>query len=346
MIISATIVLGLLVFIHEGGHFLTARAFGVRVSEFMIGLPGPNIGFTWRGTRFGVTAVPLGGYAAICGMLPPEDLEQTKRMLTYVYAHGTVVMEDAARDLGIEDDEAYNLLEELSEWGSIARPGRKDKINIYRTLDEKGLPDGSPRSIDDMDALFESETKQQYWYQPFWKRSLILVAGPAVNIIYTILVFLVIYSVIGVDITNSAGELQHIVLSPLDALTAGFRYIGMVLVAIIGLFNPATAADTVSNSTSIIGIAVLSKDALMAGAVDFLFFSAVVSVSLGLMNLLPIPPLDGGRFVVELVQKISSRQVPVRVQNIVSTVGMVLFLGFFLVMVNQDVQRFIFGNWS
>ena len=50
-ILIATLVLGFLVFIHEGGHFLAARAFGVRVSEFMIGLPGPSIGVTWKGTR-------------------------------------------------------------------------------------------------------------------------------------------------------------------------------------------------------------------------------------------------------------------------------------------------------
>ena len=53
MIIYATILLGFLVFIHEGGHYLAARAFGVRVTEFMLGLPGPSIGFTRRsaGTR-------------------------------------------------------------------------------------------------------------------------------------------------------------------------------------------------------------------------------------------------------------------------------------------------------
>ena len=61
MILYATIVLGFLVFIHEGGHYLAARAFGVRVTEFMLGLPGPSVGFTRAGTRFGVTAVQMGG---------------------------------------------------------------------------------------------------------------------------------------------------------------------------------------------------------------------------------------------------------------------------------------------
>ena len=49
MVLYIVIVLSVLVFIHEGGHFLAARAFGVRVTEFMLGLPGPNIGFTWHG---------------------------------------------------------------------------------------------------------------------------------------------------------------------------------------------------------------------------------------------------------------------------------------------------------
>ena len=49
-ILCCLVVLGFLVVIHEGGHFLAARAFGVRVSEFMVGLPGPRVGFKWRGT--------------------------------------------------------------------------------------------------------------------------------------------------------------------------------------------------------------------------------------------------------------------------------------------------------
>ena len=61
MILAATIVLGLLVFIHEGGHFVVARVFGVRVTEIMIGLPRPHIDVQRGETKFGVTALPLGG---------------------------------------------------------------------------------------------------------------------------------------------------------------------------------------------------------------------------------------------------------------------------------------------
>lgn len=355
-ILIATIVLGFLVFIHEGGHFLAARAFGVRVTEFMIGLPAPNIGFTWRGTRFGVTALPLGGYAAVCGMGTGDPSPYLKPVMAYMYEHGTADMEDVADALGITDDEAYQALEELTEWGSLKRPRHRDKVNTYRTPAIKRRieagqgffcrKEGEPDPIDDIDAFFAAEQRQQYCMLPFWKRITILLAGPFMNLLFAMIVFVIIYSLIGVDLQMQNGEVVHYVLSPFDAIVAGFRYIGMVAVAILGLFNPATAADTVANSASIVGIAVLSKSAFEAGFLSLLSFSAVISVSLGLANLLPIPPLDGGRFVIEVYQRIRRKSISVRALNYLSIAGMCLFFAFFIFMVNQDVQRFVFGNWG
>ena len=118
------------------------------------------------------------------------------------------------------------------------------------------------------------------------------------------LVFIIVFSIIGFQVQHpETGEITTIHASVLQALQAGFMYIGMVIQAVAGLFNPATAAQTVSDSTSIVGIAVMSKDYFQAGLVEALEFMAMISVSLGIMNLLPIPPLDGGRFVVEIFQK-------------------------------------------
>ncbi len=352
MILYCTIVLGVLVVIHEGGHFLVARGFGVRVSEFMVGLPGPNVGFKWHGTKFGVTAVPLGGYARVCGMEPGEESPHLEAALASVYARGVANMEDVAFDLGISDDDAMEALDELVEWGSITGPKKTDEYNTYRTPEvgkrgsEGYLEEGSRRPVEDPHAFYESERSQQYRSLPFWKRCLILLAGPGMNLLFTIVVIMLIYSVIGVDIQDTTtGEITHYTVSPLRSLWAGVNYIGMVLVAILGLFNPSTAAETVSNSTSIVGIAVLSKDAAEAGILSFAMFSAMISVSLGLMNLLPIPPLDGGRLLVEIIQKIRRKEVTLRTLNTVSIVGITLFALFFLVMLNQDVQRFILGNW-
>uniref|UniRef100_UPI003AAC4553 site-2 protease family protein n=1 Tax=Ellagibacter isourolithinifaciens TaxID=2137581 RepID=UPI003AAC4553 len=203
------------------------------------------------------------------------------------------------------------------------------------------------RLVDDPHALFESEYNQQYRSLPFWKRTVILLAGIAVNLLFAVLVFVVVYSIVGVDMTNSqTGEVSHITMSPLRSVEVGFAYIGAVVQMVVSLFNPQTAADVVSNSTSVVGIAVMSKTYAEAGLLEFVFFMAMLSVSLGIMNLLPIPPLDGGRFVIEIFQKLTRKNVSTRALSYMSAAGMILFLGFFAIMVNQDVQRFVFGNWG
>lgn len=363
MIVCASITIGLLVFIHEGGHYLAARAFGVRVTEFMLGFPGPSIGFTKWGTRFGVTAVPLGGYARVCGMEPGPLQPHLAEVLAALYRRGTANMEDIAADCGITDDEAYEALEQLTSWGSCSGPTKSDQYNTYRapacepTRKEReaaakaGIPSpqplelGQPREVEDAQALYEAEYRQQYRSLPFWKRSVILLAGVAMNLLFVVLAFVVMYSVVGLDLQyQDTGEIIHYNAPVWQSVVVSFSYIGMVVDAVVGLFNPQTVAETVSNSTSILGIAVMSKDFFAEGLVSALSFMAMISTSLGIMNLIPIPPLDGGRLVIEVFQRLTGKQVSLTALNYLSIIGMGLFLLLFVVMLGQDIQRLAAGT--
>ena len=254
MILYCTIVLGILVVIHEGGHYLASRAFGVRVTEFMLGMPGPNIGFKKWGTKFGVTPILLGGYARVCGMEPGEMSPHLEPVLAALYRRGTANMEDIARDCGISDEDALKALDELVDWGSCTGPTKKDEYNTYRAAEvipskkqicaalEAGKPapqryaEGQARPVEDAHALFESEYRQQYRSLPFWKRSVILLAGIAVNLLFAMLVFVALFSVIGFDVRMQSGEVTHMTVDPGRAIVAGFTYIGMVVQAVAGLF--------------------------------------------------------------------------------------------------------------
>lgn len=365
MIICAVLAICFLVFIHEAGHFLAARAFGVRVTELMLGLPGPGVGFTRGGTRYGVTVVLLGGYARVCGMEAGEMSPHLKEVLAALYRRGTATMEDIAADCGISDDAAYDALEELTEWGSCSGPTKKDEFNTYRasafSLTKKQLkaaqavgatpPEsyelGEARPVADPQALFDSEYAQQYRALPFWKRSVILLAGVAANLLFAMLAFIVIYSVIGVDLQYpETGEVFRYNADLLLSVQLGVNYIIATVQAVAGLFNPATAAETVSNSASIVGIVAMSGGFFSQGLAESLFFMALISVSLGIMNLLPIPPLDGGRFVVEVFQKLTRKIVSMKAMGYMSMAGMALFIVFFAVMLNQDIQRILTGFWS
>jgi regulator of sigma E protease len=308
-------------------------------------------------------------------MEPGEMSPYLQSAMISVYTRGTALMEDVASDCGCSDDDAFEALEELVEWGTIIGPKKTDEYNVYRVPERKPtrrqlrrieraraqdqvykdanaaamqvrtLTEGQPAPIADPAAAFQAEYRQQYRALPTWKRIVILLAGPGVNLIFAMVAFVLIYSVLGFDYQNAAGEVSHVTVSPLRAIEAGFMYIGMVAQAVAGLFNPQTAAETVSNSTSVVGIAVMSKSAFEAGLTSVLSFTAMLSVSLGIMNMLPIPPLDGGRFVIEIYQRIRNKMISLRAMNYLSFAGIALFTVFFIVMMNQDIQRFIFNQW-
>lgn len=351
MIICAVIVLSILVFIHEGGHFLTAKMFGVRVTEFMLGLPGPHVGFKFKGTKFGITCIPLGGYARVCGMEPGNIKPHLPEVLHLAYNYGQITPKIVAQKLNITEDEADDALYELSEWGSLERPSNKDRTSdgeyVYYTPERDGRKKGDAVAVklDDKVNFFKQEYFCQYRSLSFWKRSIILLSGIFVNLLFAMIIFVILFTLIGFDVQNTeTQEISHIILNPLEAIKFGFAYIWAVVCAVVNLFNPATMADTVSHSTSLIGIAVISKSAAEQGIWAFMQFIAMISVSLGIMNLLPIPPLDGGKFLIEIIQRITRRNVPERVITGISLFGILLFLMLFVVMMNQDIQRFVLGN--
>jgi regulator of sigma E protease len=121
-------------------------------------------------------------------------------------------------------------------------------------------------------------------------------------------------------------------------------FIGIVAEAITRLFNPATFNEVVSQSASVVGVSFMAKDAAEGGPLPFITMAAALSISIGLMNLLPFPPLDGGKIVVETIERVTRRSIPTRVINSISVTALVLLVMLFLYVTNQDIQNYIIGG--
>ncbi len=416
------VVLLVLVVVHEAGHFIAARAFHVRVTEFMIGLPGPNIGFKWRGTKFGVTAIPLGGYNRITGMEAGPENPHLGRVLAYVYRQGAADEEHVALGCGLTADDAAEALAILDEWGSINAPGRDNKTDKYAAPEAGEFALGQPREVPDEAALLDSERAQTYRSLKLWQRLVVLFAGPFMNVALAVVLLLVLFCGIGVSVAsttisgvsdggpaasaglqggdtivalngtrveewadltevlggmapgqeaplsyvrdgqevetrvtmgdNGQGKAQLGVVAgvaqkqmgPVEALQASWDYLVLTVGSYASLFNPATAGETLSQSSSVVGIAAVTKQAAETSVVSLLYIVAVISMSLGIVNLVPLPPLDGGKIVVEVVQKVIRREIPARVISTITTVVIVLLLVLFVFLVRQDVLRFFMGG--
>jgi regulator of sigma E protease len=400
----------ILVILHEGGHFLVARLFGVHVHEFMIGLPGPGIRFHGKKTDYGVTMVPLGGYVRISGMEPGPEDARLEAVLAYVTRRRNVRTEELALDLGLDLADADALLETLVDWNAIRRDPDSEDAYIAACPAEKA---------DDPKALLDLARSTTYRGLSAVKRILVLSAGVVVNLISAVLVFVLVLTIVGLPVetltvtllspgggAQKAGIRTGETITAIDgkkvadweALTAAitrrrpgdvvrvtlaepnggsravsvtlgsqdgrtllgvqggsrnvplsvpaatqmsFGLVGQVFQAIAGFFNPHTFQRSVAGSTGVVGIAVLAGQEAQRGPIDFAFFIALLSLSLGAMNILPIPPLDGGKVALEIIEAIRRRPLPRNVALGISLAGTVLLVALIGYLMYADITRIV-----
>jgi len=404
----------ILVVMHEMGHFLAARAFGVKVHEFMVGLPGPAIRIRTKNMAWGITAIPLGGYVRIAGMEPGDEDPLLGVALARVREAGPLNAAALAGALGIDEEHADRLLTTLEDWKAVVA---KDE-GLY------AFEDGQARSLTDGLSpveLLDRARSVTYRGQSSLKKIAILAMGVVTNLVVAILTFTIVLSVWGyVDVEHptttigSIGEASpalaaglqkgdvlvaldgapidtwdefqsrmaatdsgqvvtvtvqrggqekeiaatleesdghgylgvgptfpQVHLSVWDSLKESFRMTGLVLNAILDLFNPSTFSSTVGNLAGVVGISVMAAAAVESGPLDYAAFIAMLSLSLGLMNLIPLPPLDGGKIVLEIVERIIRRALPRAVTLGLSAAGMVLLLSLIAYVMYADIARLV-----
>lgn len=397
----------ILVVLHEGGHFLAARAFGVKVHEFMLGLPGPALRMQTKNMTLGITAIPLGGYVRIAGMEPGAEDTLLGPALKAIAESERMEAGDLSKLLGVPRERATAILTTLEDWAAIVPVDEMHYVAapaVDRVMDERSMLDRA-RSI-------------TYRGLKTWKRIVVLAAGVTVNIVTAILTFTVVLSVwglpgpdlaIGTIVAKSAAETaglavgdrilavngtsveswdeflalmsktspkQEVTLtyerdgarslatitlgeqsgrgflgvgagtkytrfSVVDALTQSFRWTGMVFAAVVNFFNPSTFGESVKGARGIVGIAVMAADAAKAGPLDYAWLIALLSLSLGVMNLLPIPPLDGGKVAVEIVERIAGRPLGRRLSLGLSAAGAILLFSLIGYLMYADVIRIV-----
>lgn len=407
------ITFSLLVVVHEGGHFLAARAFGVKVHEFMVGLPGPAIRFHGKKTTYGITAVPLGGYVRIAGMEPGPEDPLLGPALASVTRHATANAFTVATELGIDESTADQLLLTLSDWDAIEPVSDDD--HTYRSRFE-------PSMAEDPVVLLDRARTVTYRALSTPKRIIMLSMGVLLNLLTAIAVFTFTLSAFGylrdtgaiesvspesaaaragivagdrilaVDGTETPDfpalvntvaryepgdvvtvrveradstislratlgtnpetrrallgvtpEVVTVRPSVLEAFVLSFSYILMTFVAIAGFFNPATFEASVAQSSSVIGAAYYAAEAAKSGPLDYAGIVAALSLSLGVINILPIPPLDGGKVAIEIVERLRGRPLPRNFSLGLSLTGAMLLFALIGYLMFQDVTRLIGG---
>ncbi len=144
----------------------------------------------------------------------------------------------------------------------------------------------------------------------------------------------------GRPVLGIVADVEHIDLSVGEAVVESVKMTGLVFQAIGRFFNPATFSEAAEGARSVVGITVEVAEAARTGPLNYAWIVALLSLSLGVMNILPIPPLDGGRMLMEVVERVIGRPLERRLAIGVSVTGALLLFTLIGVLMYADVMRY------
>ncbi len=345
--VISVLVFGLLIFIHEFGHFICARIFHVTVKEFALGM-GPKL--VWydskkTGTRYCLCLLPFGGYVAMAGENDGTENEEQK--------------EKAASD--------PNAFNKKPAWQRLIITGAGAFVNIlagflavlilclnlnlgsttvysHFTEEELGVAPTSFAILDNDEILKignrRVRTMEAVSYEIMRNgvepvdvtvrrngevivlEDVVFPSGADSGIDYGVMDFCVYALPKTVDgvITYSTGKSCLIVRMCWESLYDLIR----------GRYSVQAVSGPVGISSAI-------GEAASYGFMSLLSLVAIISINLGVMNLLPLPALDGGRFLTTLVEMITKKRMPEKVESIINGVGLILLVGLSVVIMIKDI---------
>ena len=425
-LVAFIFVIGVLVFVHELGHFLAARRIGVRVLTFSLGF-GPKIAKFRRGdTEYCISVIPLGGYVKMAGENPDdkrtgaddEFMSKSKWerfqvlimgpvmnvllaivVMTFVLfpgaetpayedeppVVGSVVEGSAAEGVGIQVGERIVSVEDqpTSTWSDLfeavwPRADRalsvvvSDAAGTRRTLSVtpdsqtefemgdlgvgpimrpqiRSVADGEPADIAGLkeDDVIESVGGEQLDSTQLIElinqsadQSLLLTIRRA-GVRQEVEVTPALVGDVGlIGVSISLFEVTVVDPTVVEAfqlsLERNYEWSGLIFKTLVGLFTAETSPKQLVGP---VGIAQLSGDYAELGFLALLSLMSMISLNLGILNLLPVPILDGGHIVIMALEGVSRRDFSTQVKERVLLVGFVMLMTLMVTVIYNDLTR-------
>jgi len=355
-VVSFVIVLGLLIFVHEFGHFIWAKLFGVKVLKFSLGFGPKLISKQFGETEYLISAFPLGGYVKMFGESPGDVADET---MSAADIRGSFSMRPVwQRFIIVAGGPVFNLIFAILLFFFIVLVAGLPQPVETTTI--SGVGPDSPAAAagllpnDTITAIDGQETKR-------WEDvSMLIKNSGGRQVILTIrrdgsTVEVPVQprmeesknifgEVVGerymVGIARSE-EVTYEKVGFLTALEAGISQTwSWMYLTVMGLVKIIQKVVPASELGGPILIAKIAGERMEAGWVSFLYFMAVLSVNLGILNLLPIPILDGGHLVYFTVEGILRKPLNPKIIEILQQVGLVLLVTLMVFVFYNDLMRF------
>ncbi|MGD9300718.1 MAG: RIP metalloprotease RseP [Desulfobacterales bacterium] len=351
-ILSFIIVLGVLIFFHEFGHFLVARLFGVGVEKFSLGFGPRLIGKKVGITDYRISAIPLGGYVKMVGEEPDAEIAPEDIALSFTHKHV------AKRMLIVAAGPVFNILLAVLIFFSIflisgtfvLKPSVgsvKQGSPAFAAGLEKGdlifaINESEINSWDEMAEIINASKGQ--------KIKLGVRRGESTRSFMLAPEQVTTQNIFGEDVQRyiigitASGESYSKEMNFFQAFSESmvqtYRVTELMVVIIAKLIKGDISTDTLGGP---IMIAQMAGDSAKAGIGSLISFIALISVNLAIINLLPIPVLDGGHLLFFSIEALKGRPVSIKVREIAQQVGLFILILLMILVFYNDISRIFFS---
>lgn len=343
----------LLIILHEGGHYLAAKATGMRVERFFLFF-GPTLWSFKRGeTEYGVKAIPLGGYVKISGMNPEEELppgvenrayyrqKVWKRIVVVAAGPAVNILLAFAILFGVYLTNAQRVDQSVGE----VRPGTP-AAEVLRPGDRILAVDGRSFPGLDREDRLERFGKQVATHECAGRQVDGCVAETPVVLkvsrdgeVRTISVRPEYDRENGRALIGFGYAVRPDEIGAGTAATRALDSIWLVTSKTASIFSRIFEEEQRKQISGIVGVSDAANQTLDRSGVEALLLLALVSLSLGLVNLLPILPLDGGHIFWAVVEKLRGRPVSLRVMERATVIGFALVMVLMVIGLTNDIGR-------
>lgn len=344
-VIVFLIVLSILVLIHELGHFLVAKKFGVKVEEFGFGLPPRVFGVKRGETIYSLNLLPIGGFVKLYG---EDGVKKDKRAFSSrpVWQRAAIVVAGVAMNFVL----AVLIISYLFTQGI---PVPKERVHL------EGVAKGGPAEAVGLrkgDVLLEIDGRKvektadalSYTKEKLGQKVTLRIQREKERLSFEIVPrkeYPKDEGPMGIVISNIEKVTYPLYQAPflgtLEALKLSF-FIGAGVAVLLWQFIVQGVVPT--GVAGPVGIAQVTGQAVTSGAMAVISLTGILSLNLAVLNILPIPALDGGRLLFIAIEAVLRRRVNPHLERYAHTIGMILLLLIIALITFRDITRLFTGK--
>ncbi|MGB9792710.1 MAG: RIP metalloprotease RseP [Thermacetogeniaceae bacterium] len=339
-LILSLIILGFLIVVHELGHFVVAKIVGIHVDEFSIGF-GPkliSIKSTKDQTMYSLRLFPLGGYVKMAGMEPDDERidgfnKKPLKARFAVVSAGSITNFFVAIVLfiivfsviGIPIPSTANVVGDVIPGSPADKAGLRAGDRILR--------------VNDIDTPTWNDIATKIHYSDGRKINLMIERNGRERFIEVTPQYNPKTQTSQIGIKQVIKwEKQSFTRAVMLGLERAFGFSKLILVGIYGMITGSIPPNEI---TGPVGITQMIGDAAREGLGYLLSFTAILGINLAIVNLLPIPSLDGSRLLFLCIEGIRGKPIDPQKENLIHLIGLALLMVLFLLITYNDILRLI-----